>query len=321
MTLLVCSILATGQNLVPNPSFEQYDTCPTDQNQIHFATGWSNYWSTSPNSSPDYFNSCSTTFWTSVPSHFGDYQQPASGNAYAGIYTYETPQASPDNILREFVGAQLLSPLVIGTKYYLSFKTNLALDTNHIFNQATNNIGILFSTIPHNYYNPTSITNFAHLNSISVITDTLNWTIVSGSFIADSAYEYAIIGNFFDDIHTTILQIQDTLSDKSAYYYIDDVYVSTDSLAGGIAEQNIQGKIKVYPNPFSFSTTLNIDIVLINATLTVYNSYGKTVKRIKNISGQTINLQRDNLSSGLYFLQLTQDNKILTTDKIIITDK
>jgi hypothetical protein len=47
--------------------------------------------------------------------------------------------------------------------------------------------------------------------------------------------------------------------------------------------------------------------------------YGQTVKQIKNISGETITLYRDNLPIGLYFIQLTQDNKTYT-DKLVIAD-
>jgi|ERR1035437_6446744 PKD repeat protein len=78
--------------------------------------------------------------------------------------------------------------------------------------------------------------------------------------------------------------------------------------------------ISIYPNPFSSSTTLQSDIFFKDATLTIYNSYGQTVKQIKNISGQAVTLTRDNLPSGLYFIRLTQDNKILATDKLVITD-
>ena len=77
---------------------------------------------------------------------------------------------------------------------------------------------------------------------------------------------------------------------------------------------------KVFPNPFSTVTTLQTDIILKSATLTIYNLYGQTVKQIKNISGQTVTLFRDNLSSGLYFIRLTQDNKIISADKLVITD-
>jgi alpha-L-arabinofuranosidase len=76
----------------------------------------------------------------------------------------------------------------------------------------------------------------------------------------------------------------------------------------------------VYPNPFNTQTTLHIDNLLNNATLTVLNCFGQTVKQVKNISGQTITLHRDNLSGGLYFIQLTQDNKVIITNKLIIAD-
>lgn len=78
--------------------------------------------------------------------------------------------------------------------------------------------------------------------------------------------------------------------------------------------------LSIYPNPFSTQTVLQTDILFHNGTLTVYNCFGQTVKQIKNISGQTITLQRDNLPSGLYFIRLTQDNKTITADKLIITD-
>lgn len=78
--------------------------------------------------------------------------------------------------------------------------------------------------------------------------------------------------------------------------------------------------ISIYPNPFSSQTTLQTDNPLHNATLTVDNCFGQTVKQIKNISGQTVALSRDNLSSGLYFLHLTQDNQVIATKKILLTE-
>jgi len=81
----------------------------------------------------------------------------------------------------------------------------------------------------------------------------------------------------------------------------------------------LQYDFTFFPNPFSAQTTLQTDNLLHNATLTIYNSFGQTVKQIKNISGPTVTLFRDNLPSGLYFIRLTQDNKIITTDKLVIT--
>lgn len=78
--------------------------------------------------------------------------------------------------------------------------------------------------------------------------------------------------------------------------------------------------VEIFPNPFSSQTVLQTVNPLHNATLTVYNSHGQAVKQIKNINGQTVILSRDNLASGLYFVHLTQDNKVIATKKILITD-
>jgi len=83
---------------------------------------------------------------------------------------------------------------------------------------------------------------------------------------------------------------------------------------------NFNSFARLFPNPFSYSTTLQTSVILDKAILTVYNSYGQKVKEIKNISGQTVTLYRDNLSMGLYFIRLTQDNKTILSDKLEITD-
>ena len=86
----------------------------------------------------------------------------------------------------------------------------------------------------------------------------------------------------------------------------------------GINEINPNVSIQIFPNPFSTQTMLLTREILKDATLTVCNSYGQIVREIKNISGPTIILLRDNLPTGLYFLRLRADDKIFI-DKLIIT--
>ncbi|MBI3501607.1 MAG: CotH kinase family protein [Bacteroidetes bacterium] len=77
--------------------------------------------------------------------------------------------------------------------------------------------------------------------------------------------------------------------------------------------------IAIYPNPFSTQTTLQTNNPFHNATLTVDNCFGQTVKQIKNINGRTVVFSRDNLASGLYFVRLTEENKTIAVDKLVIT--
>lgn len=87
-----------------------------------------------------------------------------------------------------------------------------------------------------------------------------------------------------------------------------------------IASIDAFATINIFPNPFSLQTTLWVTEPLNNATLTVNNCFGQTVAQIKKINGQTVVLNRDNLAIGLYFVRLTEDNKIIATRKLIITD-
>lgn len=77
--------------------------------------------------------------------------------------------------------------------------------------------------------------------------------------------------------------------------------------------------LRIYPNPFSSETTLHTDKPFTNATLTIEDCFGQVVKELKNISGQTVTLSRDNFPGGLYLIRLTEGTKTYT-DKFIITD-
>jgi hypothetical protein len=101
--------------------------------------------------------------------------------------------------------------------------------------------------------------------------------------------------------------------------YLDNLTLSTIPLGieNLISNENV---VSVFPNPFSTETTFKTDEALKDATLEVYNSLGQTVKQIKNISGKTVTLFRDNLPSGLYYIRMRQESKVIATEKLIITD-
>lgn len=98
----------------------------------------------------------------------------------------------------------------------------------------------------------------------------------------------------------------------SAYIYRD--------LIAGMNELATKKTISLFPNPFSSSATLQLSDTYHNATLSIFNSSGQLMKQIKNISGRSFILNRDGLSSGLYFIQLTQNDKMSITDKLLIID-
>jgi len=203
-------------NMVFNPSFELIDSCPSTFDQVHFAQGWSAY-----KQSPDYLNSCASNWIVSTPNNAFGFQNAKTGNAYMGMQIFFTPNT------REIIGSHLLSSMIIGQTYFISIYFVATYDTS--IQSAgvaclSNKMGVKFSTVPFNTSNPPPINNFAHLYSDSILTDTINWSHLSGTIIADSSYEYVMIGNFFDDMHTDTMQIIHNYS--RCYYLVDDICVS-----------------------------------------------------------------------------------------------
>jgi len=223
LTILALFVIfqSSSQNLVPNPSFEDTIMCPSDFSQIQFSTGWTTY-----SESPDYFNSCDPSNSNfGVPNNYAGYQMPYDGNAYAGAIVYRNGGISD---VREVIGRELATPLTIGVEYFISFKVNLSLDDTYDYYYAIGGLGVLFSTVN---YTPSvtvaPINNLPHVYFPGIISDTSDWTTIEGSFVADSTYNYIMLGNFFDDQNTDSLLLGSTPFGSYAYYYFDDICVST----------------------------------------------------------------------------------------------
>jgi hypothetical protein len=153
-------------------------------------------------------------------------------------------------------------------------------------------------------------------NNNNVLAGTSNGVYLS----SDNGLKWSDFSNGLTNI-TSFLSI----TSLENYFYGGNGYgISTTnpSLATSISENNtsIDDAWSIYPNPFSSQTTLLTNNLFKNATLTVCNSYGQILKQMNNLSGQTIIIQRENLSNGLYLLRLMQDGKIIATDKFVITD-
>lgn len=95
----------------------------------------------------------------------------------------------------------------------------------------------------------------------------------------------------------------------------------TDPCVTGMDETDFEDPVSVFPNPFSGQTTLRVEKYFKNATLMVYNSQGRSVKQMNNISGQEIIFTRDNFQEGLYLFRLTEGDKPIGSGKLLITDK
>lgn len=214
--LLFANSLVFSQNLVPNPSFEDYTGCPGSYGQISLATPWI----TPTGGSPDYLNACATSIFVTVPINYRGIQAPRTGDAYAEAVFY--PSIGVD--FREYSQVKLISPLIAGQTYEVSFYVNLG-DKSY---RASNNIGAYISTVAPTSGGSINLPVTPQINETSIITDYTNWTLISGTYTAVGGEEYITIGNFFDDASTsTIISTSpDVNSMYATFYLIEDVCVT-----------------------------------------------------------------------------------------------
>ena len=99
------------------------------------------------------------------------------------------------------------------------------------------------------------------------------------------------------------------------------IWQGTNRITSNVGVDEPAGKeaLSFHPNPFCSATTLQSGTILKEACLTVYNAHGQQVRQVNHISGQTVDLERDNLPAGIYFIRLTQDNACYT-GRVLIRD-
>ena len=248
----VALLRCEAQNLVPNPGFEETDSCT-----FGLGLGELNHWY-SAYLTPDHLQSCLPYGSANgLPMNIFTHQQPYEGNSCAGILTYDDDTGLE---LREWLMVPLLDTLIPGQPYYCSLRANAAFGGNSS-NQTTwlasSHLGMRFTTYDRQWIwgdpYPAAL-NQAHIFNLPILSDTVGWTLVSGSFLADSAYTYLMIGNFFSNALTDTLRFAVLAPNWDVYGYtlIDEVCVSPDpkgcELSQGLEEVGDAGPY-VYPNP------------------------------------------------------------------------
>jgi len=221
-------VSASGQNLVPNPSFEEHTVCPKElgKRQLYIEN-----WIQPTAGSIDYFHRCSDK--CGVPDNVVGYQEALSGDAYIGITVYHERY-------RVYVQALLKQTLKAGKTYTVEFNVCLAENSKY----AIANIGAYLSadkitSVVETTFecyesiaseggfklNPGPCKSQVNNPGENFLKDPKNWKKVSGSFVAKGDEKYVTIGNFLSKTKTPTTPSPSMGKGEYAYYYIDDVAV------------------------------------------------------------------------------------------------
>lgn len=295
--------ISVGQNLVPNPSFEDTISCPSLLAELSKTT----FWSTPTQGSADYFHICSSGS-VNIPNNTFGHQHAHSGSAYIGIAVYDLDSTYS---YREYIQVQLQQPLTSGQKYWVTLYASLGDTVDY----AIQELGAYFSAsqINDNSMDSTLMFNPQIEYSEGIIADENGWSKISGSFTASGTENYLLIGNFNRSQTTTSSQVSSTNTDYS-YYYIDDVCVSSDSLvcANPVGVMDYEHGInlfKIFPNPAKdYITVVNI---FDNKPykITIYNSLGQVIYNEENITKNTKTIDISSFDSNLLFIKINSLNQ------------
>ena len=218
--MLLASFLH-AQNVVKNPSFEDFVNCPKHLGNFDADVA---YWSTPTDGSTDYFNGCSTAMGT--PKNFNGTQPADFGKGYAGLYLY-----APDDY-REYLQAELTEPLTKGKKYQISFYVSLAERSDF----AIKEFGVLFSkdklaiaskkelSKKKMYQQKGNQYNYMEIGYSNFYSDTKDWILVHTQFTAKGTERYLTMGNFKSNTRTRMFKTKRNAK-QGAYYYVDLVLV------------------------------------------------------------------------------------------------
>jgi hypothetical protein len=195
--LLIKTANAQIANYIQNGSMEQMINCNAPNN-----VSKAKYWRSID--SVNYGNSfLESTCYPNVPYGTFGYQWSKNGGNHLVVGMLCTPPACLPYDHRGYIRNRLKSNLINGKTYCVKFYVNITDNSSYGIDAFGAFFGdnsldtITKMNIPLTYLNP-QIKN----PTGNVITDTMNWTLITGTFVATGIEKHCVIGNFKSDAAT-----------------------------------------------------------------------------------------------------------------------
>lgn len=129
----------------------------------------------------------------------------------------------------------------------------------------------------------------------------------AGSIIQTSDGAYMVAG-----------QTWSNNGDVTGNHGLSDYWVVKLSPYVGIEEEKDNGTFRIFPNPFTIQTTINFTKEVHNATFSLYNLLGEKMKEISGINGESFQVNRGNLPSGVYVFEVIEKEKSICRGRAMV---
>lgn len=211
------------QNMVRNPSFEQYKNLPEDLGEI----GQASFHGGGNQAGGDYFHRRTKNKDVNVPRNKMGRAEPRTGDAYAGFYAYTNRYVKRE--FREYIQLQLKQPLQKDHEYCVRAHVYLSESSN----RGISGLGLATSRYAMAKDNQT-VLELPYVWLLKQDKKSLvdrKWVEVSTIYKAQGGETHIIIGNFQWDKDTKVTGAIEIDSFRNpnvdfAYYFLDDVCVT-----------------------------------------------------------------------------------------------
>jgi hypothetical protein len=310
--LLLFTATVQAQNIVPNPNFALFNSCPTGLAQI----GKCMHWYLPSAGTTDYFNACHDTLSGSmhsagVPDNAWG-SQAAASNAYIGIGTLAQSIAN----YREYAGVVIPS-LMSGASYRVLLRLSLSEASYAatappavFFFKNMDTLNMTMSALP---YLPQVEFNYA-----GHIADKINWVTVTDTFTASDAFTHLLIGNFRNDAFTSYTTLPGGSASVGCLFYIDSVAVEKIADPSFVVNMGGAVRVRLLPNPVVENVALTVGHMSGKAELTITNIQGQVVRRLEGVEEGTTVISCSGLAAGVYYCRLYVDGRMMWYDKMVV---
>ncbi len=284
----------SGQDLVPNGSFEEVLACPDWPSQLDRTAHW---FDPSELGTPDYFHTCGSSTH-GVPDNAIGHQAPVDGLAYTGIFLHVNGALSVD--VREYLEVELLATLVAGECYHFRMYANLG----DISGLTTDALGVHFSPTPiftDDAFPPPLIPQLTLAPGVMLNKD--DWTLFEGDLIAAGGEGFLMIGNFLYDAQTTFVPVEGGAADLT-YCLVDQVSLTPCMPTAIHHHEQVDriGPVSIASNGFMRIPGMN------KGSYRIYSSTGQLIQDGMVADGLIV-LTR--LSKGAYVIELDPGGVII----------
>lgn len=221
----------SSQNLIKNPNLDAKCIASTYAEVVK-----TDDWTNANGGTVDLFDktkSKNCNHPNAIPTNYMGYQKAYNENQnYAGLTAFyddgsnnNTDRTIDAQLNRkegykeysEYLQGELSEPLIAGKIYQLSFRVNLANNSD----RAVSCLGALLTVNKLEHKSNEFLKEIPQFISHRVIKDTLNWVTIYGAFIAEGGEKFITIGCFKDDyFQVENLSNPNENDSRKAYYYI-----------------------------------------------------------------------------------------------------